>query len=176
MIYWGGGSGGVEMALSNATICLGDEVYAHWSLSIWGSSSLMLTMEWPDEGMTTRGSQKREQRKRKPMLTEPLKASTCRWDLGNEDRPALLKLLTHQPLLHLWHIPGTATEISMNVHIGFGPISQPCLVVPAMGLLRCMQHWVWSLQRGQAKKIKKDGSRHGKKCFVCGLWGPTLIS
>lgn len=80
----------------DATICLGDEIYARWSVNIWGSSSFILIMDWLGEGVTTQASQKRESRKQ--MLTEPLEASTCPRDLGDEERAALITHLTHQPL------------------------------------------------------------------------------
>lgn len=40
-------SGGLEIALSNAAICWDDEMYARWSVKMWGLSSSMLIMDRP---------------------------------------------------------------------------------------------------------------------------------
>lgn len=68
----------------------------------------------------------------------------------------------------------------MNVHTGFRPINQPCLVAPTMGLFWCREDGPWTLQGSQAKKMEKNGmnkyrSMHWQEAF-CGWLGVGLIN
>lgn len=162
----------------DATICLGDEIYARWSVNIRGSSSFITIMDWLGEGVTTQASRKRESRKQ--MLTEPLgqhlPTGLRGWREGSSHKtshpPASPVLLTHT-----W---GSHMEISVNVHSGFRPINQPCLVAPTMGLFWCREDRPWTLQGSQAKKTEMNGmnkyrSTHWQEAF-CGWLGGGLIN